>query len=63
MNFDTELPKQVLVLGSRISICTGMLSLCLVAGESRRNPISRLYSTMYSSSGHTILVSFLRSEI
>ena len=41
---------------------TGMLRRCLVAGESRRKPISRLYSTMYSSSGHTILLSFSNSD-
>ena len=45
------------------SMWTGISSFCRVAGVSLRNPISRLYSTMYSSSGHTIFVSFLRSEI
>jgi len=42
-------PKQVSLLGSRVTILTGIASLALVAGDSRKNPYSKEYSTMYSS--------------
>lgn len=36
-----------------VTTMTGMLSLCLVLWDRRRNPYSSEYSTMYSSCGHT----------
>ena len=62
MNLERELPKHALLTGSRTSMWTGISSFCRVAGVSLRKPISRLYSTMYSSSGHTIFVSFSMSR-
>ena len=53
MNRDNASPKQRSFEGSNVTIMTGMFNLCLVAGVKRRNPYSREYSTIYSSSGQT----------
>ena len=53
MNCENESPKHAFLLGSSTKICTVRFNFCLVAGDNRRNPYSKLYSTIYSSSGHT----------
>ena len=50
INLEKESPKQVSLLGSKTTISTEIFNFLLVAGESLKNPYSKLYSTMYSSS-------------
>ena len=51
INLEKESPKQVSVFGSNTTISTEMFNFRRVAGDNLRNPYSKLYSTIYSSSG------------
>ena len=43
----------------KVTSITVILSFCLVRGDSRRKPYSSEYSTIYFSSGQTVMITYI----
>lgn len=52
INRENASPKHLSFNGSKVTILTGMFSLCRAAGDNRKKPYSNEYSTIYPSSGN-----------